>query len=166
MARCDKQDSDSTLSPAKHSSTTEDRHNVSESRTRRQTRRIVLVGYAGRNGRERISFKRKKSSTLLKMVNLDSSLQKTNQATTKEDYRHHRTPQNKQRLCGWNGCFLWITTPAVILLLSLGGEYNRILIHFKLSLRVLSLSLRGNEIKARHGNKNYNTFQVHIFISY
>lgn len=26
MARCDKQDSDSTLSPAKHSSTTEDRH--------------------------------------------------------------------------------------------------------------------------------------------
>lgn len=60
MARCDKQDSDSTLSPAKHSSTTEDRHNVSESRTRRQTRRVVLVGYAGRNGRERISFKRKK----------------------------------------------------------------------------------------------------------
>lgn len=91
---------------------------------------------------------------------------KQNQATTKEDYRHHRTPQNKQRLCGWNGYFFWITTPAVILLLSLGGEYNRILIHFKLSLQVRSLSLRGNEIKARHGNKNYDTFQVHIFISY
>lgn len=51
----------------------------------------------------------------------------------------------------------------MILLLSLSSEYNRVLIHFKLSLRVLRLSPRGNEIKARHGNKNYITFQVHIF---